>query len=230
MKYDGDELAEAALFLAQHDDATKMPAALEEKILTQGRAVASEVRFTTTKSAAVVLEEPLDEPAPVRPSAVRTWGGWIAAAACFAFAVYEWRLHVIERGEQGRVSASADTSGPGERTRPIAIPISSEGGGRAGSLRWDEATTTWQITIEDLAPVDRAEHYRVWVSPSDAAHAILAGAFDCAHACRQQTFALRGSLPRGSVKRVWVTRNALADVAGTLDGTRIVGEGTDEVP
>lgn len=230
MKYDGDELAEAALFLAQHDDATKMPAALEDKILAQGRTVASEVRFTTTKGAAVVLEEPLEEPAPVRRSAVRTWGGWIAAAACFAFAVYEWRLHLIERGEQGRASATADNSAPGERARPIAIPISSEGGKRAGSLRWDEATTAWQITIEELAPVDRAEHYRVWVSPSDAAHAVPAGAFECARACRHETFALRGSLPRGSVKRVWVTRNALADVASTLDGARIVGEGTDEVP
>lgn len=233
MKYDEDELAEAALLLAHHDPASRMPADLEKKILAQAAVVASEIRFTTTKAAAIAVEEPLAEPVPIRGSLLRTWGGWIAAAACFAFAVYEWRIETLGRAAAERAASTASSPPPSDSSSTAVsdIVLTAHPQGAAakrppvGRIHWDRATGAWQLTVADLASNGSGEQYRVWVSASDIEHAVPVGAFACTDDCKERILGLGAPLTRDTMKKVWLTRNGITDVATVIEPESIVGEG-----
>ncbi len=224
MKYDDDELAEAAILLAHEDVSQDMPPALQEQILAQASAAAAEVRFTTTKGAAVVVEEPLEEPTP-RRSVVRTWGGWFAAAACVAFAVYHWRVHTLE---PSTTTAAARPSASAASPREIALEAAS--GGRIGSVRWDAASSTWVVAVGGLGRTAEDEHYRVWLSSTDAEHATAVGSFSCSGDCGERTFSIGSDVSVDSVRRVWVTRGPRIDPVSAPLAGRIVAEGSVEPP
>jgi hypothetical protein len=219
MKYDDDELAEAALLLAHAREEQEMPRGLERKLLAQGRAVASEVRFTTTKAAAVVVEEASDP--LLRPrSIVRTWGGWFAAAACVAFLVFQWRTRAIEH-ETAKLTASvASTSS--------VIDLKDHAGTVVGVVRWDSAAGLVRLTLAGLPSSASGEHYRLWLSSSDAAHASAAGAFSCADGCEGRVLdaAGRADVPRAA----WLTRNAVGEVTALPEASRTIAEGVSAVP
>jgi len=240
MKYDDDELAEAALLLAHVAPDRAMPEALEAKIAAQGEAVAAEVRFSTTKAGALV--QPAAAPERQRATRLGSFGfaGWLAAAACFALVVYQWRSHAIEQ-ESRRLAAA--TAGPAE-VGAIQIPLVDPRGVRIGEVRY-QASKRGHLVVAHLAPSSASEHYRLWLSESDAAHAVAVGAFVCLEAsprgpaetalegsveCDARTFTFESAASLGSPRRAWVTRAARSDLTVGMpgDASRVVGEGSRE--
>ena len=220
MTYDDDELAEAALLLAHTDPTVAMPRDLERKIMARGRDVAAEVRFTTTKTAVMSLvAEPA--PAPRRASPLRTWGGWLAAAACVAVFVYQWRVHDIERAAAGGAKPAVSVSA----RAPIALKISA--GVAVAEVTWDAASLSGQANIASLEANARGERYVIWLSESDDAHAIAVGSFGRDVACRDKVFALHAPPSLATVRAVWITRSAVTavDSSPRENADHIVGEG-----
>lgn len=206
-----EELVEAAVLLA-HVEEREMPEALERKILAQSRAIASEVRFTTTKSAAVAVESLPASPGP-RPSLLRTWGGWLAAAACFAMAVYAWRRQTLEHEHAMRVAAASAasvvlTDGRKQRVARVRPDVD---GGRA------------ELVIDALPPHGPDEEYRLWISGDDAAAAKAVGAVTCAGGCEGRVL----TLPRasGGIRSAWLTLERRGEPAVTPAAPRVVAEG-----
>jgi hypothetical protein len=247
MKYDDDELAEAALFLAAAGSATEaraetdavqglppIPASLEERLLLQGRAIAADVRFTTTKAAAMALEDDVEGDVDSRPARSRwtarasadrsrRWVGWLAAAACFAFAVYEWRSAAVDRRAAtpppapppSVVVAEGSTLKARTPQGDVVAVLSFAPGARAG-----------EVVALALPPNLPGEHYRVWLSKTnDRAGAIPVGSFRCAEACRDRRFTTTESpeLQLDGVRGIWLTHDP-ETAPWTLDGAgRIVG-------
>ena len=220
MTYDDDELAEAALLLGHTDPTVAMPRDLERKIAAQGRELAAEVRFTTTKAAAMSL---VTEPPPARrrASPLRTWGGWLAAAACVAVVVYQWRVRDIERAAADGAKAAVSVS------RNASITLRSRAGVAVAEVTWDAASRSGQATIASLEANAPGEHYVLWLSESDDAHAIAVGAFGCDVECRAKAFALRAPQSLATVHAVWLTRSAVTTVDSSprANPDRLVGEG-----
>ena len=221
MKPDDDELAEAALLLAHLDpDSAPMPDALKKKILREAAGVSSELRHSTTKAGAISIENVPPSPPSTR-SFLRSWGGWIAAAACFAIVVYQWRVRNIEGQASGRAVAAAPSALV--ETRTIALR---RGAGALGELSWSESTHTGTLTLT-LAPAsETGEQYQLWISDSDAGRAVSAGSFRCDPSCAQQSFASALPAEAGSVRRVWVTRAKSGESASPRDPSRVVAEGS----
>jgi hypothetical protein len=221
MKYDDEELAAAALLLA-HVEPHPMPRDLRRKLEVQGIAMASEVRFTTTKAAAVV--GPAPERVGPHGSSLRTWGGWLAAAACFAALVYQWRVHAIEQGARVIAAASAPAAaGAGE-----PFDVRGADGSTLAVVSWDPVTREGRISSRALAANARGEHYVLWMSPGDASRAVPVGAFACTdgtdgtHTCAEKAF---GPTTLSSVASVWLTRGPIAEAPGALADAAAVGEG-----
>lgn len=209
-----EELAEAAVLLA-HVESQAMPPALERKIVAQSQAIASEIRFTTTRSAAVVMEAPEPGPPARQPSAFRTWGGWIAAAACFALAVYSWRREAIEREHAGRVPAAATTS----------IALHDRAGVVVARVRPAHDTEPGELLVDALPPPGAGEEYRLWLSEGDASSAIAAGALVCADACADRVIALPGQPSMALFRDAWLTRERRGETVATPVPARVVAEG-----
>lgn len=205
MKHEEDELAEAALLLAHVAEAAgseRMPAALQEKILARGMEIAQSSRFTTTKAGAVSIEAPPVLALLPRRSNARTWAGWLAAAACFALAVYGWRSSTLEREARERAAASA---GP-PATAVTALALKGPGGATLAHVTLDSGSGG-QLTLAELEGGD--VHYELWLSSSDRAHAAPAGAFACGAECRGKSFRFSAATSSGGVVRAaWLTRRA----------------------
>lgn len=221
MKYDDEELAEAALLLA-HVEPRPMPRELRRKLEEQGQAMAVEVRFTTTKAAAVV--GPAPEPLPARASALRTWSGWLAAAACFAAFVYQWRVHALvgamDQGAAIRAAASARvTASAGE-----SLAVRAPDGTTLALVKWDGAAREGRLSPQGLAPNGPGEHYVLWMSSGDASVAVPVGAFVCDAACAEKAF---GPTALSSVAGAWLTRGPISE-APALQNATAVGEGHRE--
>jgi len=217
MKYDDEELAEAALLLA-HVEPHPMPRDLRRKLEEQALAMAAEVRFTTTKAAAVVGPAP---ELPSRASPLRTWSGWVAAAACFAALVYQWRVHAIEQG--ARVSAAASANFAAGAEEPLAVRAPD--GSTLAVVSWDPRTREGRISPRALAANTKGEHYVLWMSPGDVSVAVAVGAFVCDAACAEKAF---GPTALSSVAGAWLTRGPLAEGPGALQSAVAVGEGHRE--
>lgn len=215
MKYDEDELAEAALLVAFQDTSRSMPAALEKKILAQGEAMVGEIRYSTTKGAAVSVEAEVE---PIRPrrSALRTWGGWFAAAAGFALVVYQWRAHTLEREVAARAAAT--------RSQGQEVSLSGLDGTTIATVGWDVSRRGGEIRISKVAPNGPGERYQLWLSASDAAHAVPAGAFSCDDSCTGRSFSFEG-VPVDSLTGAFLTRSKLTDEASPSNPEQVVGQG-----
>ena len=185
MKYDDDELAEAALLLAHVEPAGQMPKALENVILEQATHTVAEVRLSTTKVGAVAVDEPDAPVAPVRRlSFARRWGGWLAAAACFSIVVYQWRLHALSATQAARPVSSPD-----------AIAIRSPAGLVLARVTPREAIVTIEVLPENVP----GERYELWLSPAGPERAVAVGAFVCKEECRSRAFTLRETRPQAAV-------------------------------
>jgi hypothetical protein len=220
MKYDDDELAEAALLLAHVEADKAMPSALEKKIRERGEAAVAEVRFTTTKAAAVSVEPP-PEPIPLRPSSTRTWAGWLAAAACVALVVYQWRSSAIERSLAARVVEVPGGS---------PIVLKSKDGATVGEVRWDPESHAGALAIDDLRGSQSGSRFELWLSASDEAHAVGVGSFACLGACEPGVFRFEERQAVGTPKRAWLVRAKEFEVASLADREQILAEGSDATP
>lgn len=204
MKYDDDELAEAAILLGLVEQTDPLPVALRAKILERGRSAVAEARYTTTKAAALSLEH---EAEPVRRSTnVAAWVGWLAAAACFAFGIYQWRasslLHV---GAARATSVLRDSAGK-----------------EMGTVSLDD-TGRGELVVAALPANTPGEHYRVWISPRGAESRVV-GTFVCESPCTRRAFALDdvGVVDKGA--RVSVARSRVDEPATVLSPKSVVGE------
>ena len=228
MKYDDDELAEAALLLAYNEaeeaerPAPPMPAALEKKILAQGRSIASDVRYSTTKAGALALEAEERPPEPAVPA--RAWIGWLAAAACFAFAVYQWRLTSLEREAMRSAASSSLAAAP-------LVEARDPDGKLLAALYASPGSAAGEVRVARLPASVAGEEYRVWLSPGDARSAVPAGSFACAEECRQLVFSVSAAgraASLGSVdatRSLWLTRNKTSDPWSLEDLRPVIGEG-----
>lgn len=215
MKYDDDELAEAALLLAHVDADQQMPRGLEDAILRRAADGAAGARLSTTKAGSVVVDEPEPRARVVRPASfARTWGGWLAAAACFSFVVYQWRVHSLA------AHATAST------TAAAVIALRDPSGAVIGHVAAERAGVTVTLPANDAG-----ERYELWLSTAGPDRAVAVGAFVCKEECRARSFSLRDRVPDTTVHRAFITRNPAMEppptTAGLPSGARIVGEGSD---
>lgn len=283
MKYDDDEIAEAALLLGVvESDATRgggarasLPADLERRILEQARAAlpTPEVRQpvkreSTTQGGALSLALTLNEKTTTgvadgagdasrlsgssetrraRGSAyqkVTSWVPWLAAAACFAFAIYEWR--VSTRLPPPSFNASPGESAPRPPAAPLApVPIvvvrdkvSNRAIADVVNVTCSPAASTnglrGEIHVRDLPLLKSDEHYRVWIrSTSTPAVERVVGSFSCVARsdCEDRFFSFAApALPSAEGDdctrdmNVVITRNNTNDPS-TLTSANVVGEG-----
>lgn len=219
MTYEDEELAEAALLLSTTEVDRKMPASLQRAILDRGKVVASEVRFSTTKAAALAVDEAPDEhdarAVVRRPSFARRWGGWLAAAACFSIVVYQWRVHTL--AEHARLAAAQAAH---------LIPVSDA----AGVVVAEVAPRDALVTVRLLPANAPGERYELWLSPAGPDQAVAVGSFVCNGECRERPFALQRTLPLSPMKRAFITQNPTTEPAPVAPGlpaaARVVGEGS----
>lgn len=221
MTYEDEELAEAALLLATTQVDRKMPVSLERAILDRGSVVASEVRFSTTKAAALAVDEAHDEheaPRAIvrRPSFARRWGGWLAAAACFSIVVYQWRVHTL--AEHARLAAVQAAR---------VIPVSNTAGVVVAEVDPRDAL----VTVRLLPANAPGERYELWLSPAGPDQAVAVGSFVCNGECRARSFALQRTASLSPMKRAFITQNPAAEPApvgpGLPAAARVVGAGSD---
>jgi|GEM_PF-5834379 len=220
MKYDDDELAEAALFLAAHaavEHEPPMPAALERKILAKGLATVTEARFSTTKAGVVSIEPAPPAPPATRRQLLTTWAGWIAAAACFAFAVYEWRASTVTRGAHTSSVAASSSKPPSHLLGPD--------GSRVAEVTWDADEAGGRIDVLRMPPADARVTYALWLSSDGADAAEAVGSFACDHDCSDRSFRFAQRLREGkSPRRLWLAR-VRPESPTTLDESLVVGRG-----
>ena len=215
MKYDDDELAEAAILLALEEQNEPVPAALASTILAQGKAIAADVRFTTTKGAALSVEPEMEVKALRRPN-VAAWVGWAAAAACFAFGVYEWRISSLSRGAPAR----------SETASPSALVVRDGAGAEIAAVVREDADHG-ALRVVKLPANTAGEHYRLWLADGDASRARVVGTFDCATECQRVDFGVdKESIPTRPTQ-AWITHNRADEPASSLDPSRIVGKSTN---
>lgn len=219
MKYDDEELALAAVLLAHEPGDAPMPEALERTILAQGRSFAADVRFSTTKAAAVAMTPPA---AVAKPrSFAREWGAWVAAAACFAFGVYEWRVSVLSHEAAERAVASARAA------LSSTVLGQDPSGATRFSLRWSDETRSGEVRVMGLPDSAPGERYALWLSSGEAADAVPVGSFTCRGDCAERPFEVRASGELGPLRHAWLTIGTTGEPATTIEHERIVAEGRD---
>ena len=210
MSYEDDELAEAALLLAHAaEDArapgSRMPAALESKVLAAGIELVQKNRYSTTKAGAIVVDAP-PEVAPLRRSSARAWSGWFAAAACVAVAVYAWRSTTLER--EAREQHAAATARADSRVTTLVLRTDA-GAALADVVMAPDATGELVLGAVGSGAV----RFDLWLSAGDREHALPVGKLVCAADCQGTSFhfTTRG----GPVRAVWLTRSAAGEGAET---------------
>jgi len=210
MNYEDDELADAALLLAHAaEDArapgSRMPAALEAKVLAAGIELVQKNRYSTTKAGAIVVDAP-PEVVPLRRSSARAWSGWFAAAACVAVAVYAWRSTTLEReAREQRVAATARAD-----SRVTTLVLRTDAGAALADVVV-APDSTGELVLGAVG--SGAVRFDLWLSAGDREHALPVGKLVCAADCPGKSFhfTTRG----GPVRAVWLTRSAAGEGAET---------------
>lgn len=214
MKYEDDELAEAALLLAHQSELQKMPADLEKRIEAQGRAAVgtSRPQVTTTRGAAVAIEA---EPRRIEPRGrLREWAPWLIAAACFALVVYQWRLSSLHQGARSTASATA----------AVETPLK-DGAGRVVALvRWQTLGAEGELRVVSGLPGPAGERYRVFATETDPARAVSLAEFRCADECSGKRVVLP-TTPRWGKGRLLLTRHP-SELPTWTGETTVLAEGT----
>lgn len=195
MKYEDDELAEAALFLAHHADdrPARVPASLERELAASGARFAAGVRSSTTKSAVVTLDQDVEHEREA-PRGARAWVGWLAAAAAVALVVYGMRSATLPRAPD-RLAARSTVTG-----EPVADVVAEK--------------QVAAVTIAVLPATGPGEEYRLWLSSGDAAQAVAAGAFSCESGC--SNVRVEAPWPTGEPRALWITRAKTTDPWASL--------------
>lgn len=209
MKYEDDELAEAAVLLASVEANEVMPSELKRRILenapSDARREPAPAGLSTTKGAAIEVDAPVlpFRPRPARAS-VREWAGWIAAAAVVALAVFHLRSRAVERA-QPRLAASSEAT----------TELVGAAGRRVAAVR--VVGNELHITVTDLPVTNAGESYWVWMAVENEASPKLVGSFACSQSCTGETFRVSDAT---SARTIWMTRSAQASwEPATIVGT-----------
>ena len=185
MKYEKDEIAEAALRLAS-TKSVPVPKSLEAKLRASAAEFGSEVRFSTTKGAAVGVDNVIPLSAARAKTPVWVWAGWAAAAAVVFFIVHAWKAAPrfaapVAEPTEWRLSNAAH-----ETVATVA--------------RANEAS---RGTLAVHRGVQGPGYYQVWVSDSGRERAVSVGYFQCSGSCEGQTFPV--TLPAPPIRSIWLT-------------------------
>lgn len=187
-----DEMAKAAVLLAHAPPDAPMPKHLERRILQS--VSTPNVRATTTRSAVVELAAARPT-AP--PSILRELAPWCLAAACFAFAVFEWRSASVLAPPPAASASAAPAIGLLTETGSQGATFAWGAAERTGSLRID-AQVSWQSS----APFERRS---VWARSSEGIAVALASQV-CAGRCAQSGFwTVTSAVPLREPLDIWVT-------------------------
>ncbi len=191
-----DELAKGAVLLAHAPPDVVLPKQLERRILQS--VPTRQARATTTRSAVVEL---IAAPPSPPSSLVRDLAPWCLAAACFAFAVFEWRSAAVLHQERApAASASA-----------AAVALVTRVGGRGATLEWDAAQRTGALRIEAHRPWLAAgpfEHQTLWGRSVEGAAQVLASKM-CAGSCLESdSWTLVSAVPLREPLDIWMTAAA----------------------
>lgn len=187
-----DELAKAAVLLAHAPPDVPLPRHLERRILQDSPP--ARPRTTTTQSAAVAS----GASAPPRASLVRELAPWCLAAACFAFAVFEWRSAAVLGPPRDHGAASA----------PTAAQLSTPAGEGGATVAWEPRSRTGSLRLQTHGPSFAPgpfEHRTVWARSVEGAALVLATQV-CPGACAQSdSWTLTSSVPLRDPPDMWMT-------------------------
>ncbi len=191
MKYDSDEISEAALLLATTKSAA-LPKSLEAELLKSADEFGSEVRFSTTKGAAVGMDNVIPMARARAKTPTWVWGAWAAAAAVIFVGVHSWK---------GAASTQAKLAAP--VVEPSEWKLVN--GAREAVATVARADGARKGTLAVLVPLRGPSRYQIWVSPSDREGAVSVGYFQCPESCKGQSFPL--TLPIEPIRSLWLTQS-----------------------
>ncbi len=228
MKPTHEELAEAALFLAEHLDyerkvpAPEMSAAATARIAAEGRRVVDARHRSTTQAGIVSFDADPVPRADKGVSRLRKWGPWVAIAAGVFFTVYTWRSASVVRNSDGGVAAAGSSV-------DVAV-VATDGTGKPVAELRRSSQGALSVRVVDMAGLAKSEQVRVWISMSGKAEARAAGSFRCESPCSGLVLALpdtlgQGALGEGEVEGLWLTVARDIDPWRLDEGSRIVAEG-----
>ena len=209
MKYTDEEMAEAALLLSHTDTSKDLPTALQATLLDRGNVVAGEMRFSTTKAGVVEIDAPTAPVIPIgRAARSGQYAGWLAAAACFAFAVYEWRARAVD---------GAHTASQPAEAAPSKLLDAN------GQAVAEVAADATHFKVLHL-PAKAGQRYQIWTTTTDAAHAVAMGSFSCEPpGCDGRELGLAPGPTRPT--RAWITTVNGTEAGRPTDSSAIIGTG-----
>ena len=198
---DDDEEVKAAILLAHTPPDVPMPKELERLIARQAVGAA---RHTTTRGAAVST---LPIARRTRRPSARELAPWLVAAACLAFATFEWRSAVLIRAERAQAASIA--------TPPASVKLQDHAGHTQAIVEWSPAQRTGILRLDELPRGSPGPCTReAWALSSDGAPVLLGRRTYGDDRPASEVWNLTASLPLREPADMWVTEHASG---GTLD-------------
>jgi len=194
--------AAAALTLAARLPADPMPAALLDKIASQGRA-----EVARAAGSRVVPLAPRAEPVARRPAPSSF--GWYAAAASLLLAVTAWWPRLTDQPADvvtgptpvptaAEQRAALLTSGDALFQKEWTATEDAAAAGLTGDVVWDPATQTGYMRFSGLAANDAAQQqYQLWIfdGTRDDRYPVDGGVFDIPAGATEVIVPIRARLP-----------------------------------
>lgn len=204
----GLEVAAAAIALAESEAEEPLPQHLAERVLASANAqpAAPPLRVVRGGTVPMLPQQPLLPPravtppprieqpqpvAPARPSVLRRFAPWLAAAACFGIAVGSFVFRG-PRDEQALGTGDPRAGAADRRARllseaPDAVRVAwsstkdPAGQGESGDIVWSSARQEGFMTFRALASNDPSKYqYQLWIfdGARDERYPVDGGVFD----------------------------------------------------
>jgi hypothetical protein len=193
MKYDDDELAEAALLLAQVDREVPLSRTLEDKLHAQGTRIASEARYTTSRLGAMEVDGAPSGAVPRAPSRWSPPPAWYAAAAGIALLVHQLRGHQLTVASQAA------------EPPPAAFPAVLVDANGAEIARITTNESTPMLVVRQLPRPHTGDRYQLWVSAGTRDQAMPVGFFKCQAACADASFRISPEVTKRGFRAAWIS-------------------------
>jgi hypothetical protein len=209
MKYEDDELAEAALLLSHVDREVPLAKALEDKLFAEGVQIASEARHTTSRLGAMEVN---DAPRATRSLPRNLWAphpAWYAAAAGVALVVHQAQIH--------RLTAASPVVEVAVPTFPAVLRDAR--GIEVARVASQDAEHILQV--QNLPASQAGDRYQLWISPGPRAQAVPVGFFTCKEACANASFRLPRHPAAPELRSAWITLSR-AEERSLAPGAHIV--------